>query len=248
MFCPKCNKFYYRKTYFNKHINLNNCIKNIKINKIENNISKSITELLLAEINLLKNRINDLEKLNSQNDKKQDDQSSDNLNDCTISKIDCQSNDSNDNICDNTCDQAYDNLEQSDTKNNPNKEIKNERINIPIDVINQYLSYKDIESDVELLGKYYFEGITKENHPIKRNKKNDCYFWNGSDWIEDNGTNLKSIISNNLRKLYTKINVISDNITNNSYLDNQEHINQINTKKYQMKLYTLFLDKYCGRT
>jgi len=235
MFCPKCNKFYYRKTYFNKHINLNNCIKNIKINKIENNISKSITELLLAEINLLKNRINDLEKSNNQNDKKQDDLSSNH------SKIECQLND-------NTCDQTCDNLEPSDNKNNPNKEIKNERINIPIDVINQYLSYKDIESDVELLGKYYFEGITKENYPIKRNKKNDCYFWNGSDWIEDNGTNLKSIISNNLRKLYTKINVISDNITNNSYLDNKEHINQINTKKYQMKLYTLFLDKYCSRT
>ena len=71
MFCPKCNKFYYRKTYFNKHINLNNCIKNVKINKIENDFEKSITELLLAEINLLKNRIINLEKLYHPNPEQQ---------------------------------------------------------------------------------------------------------------------------------------------------------------------------------
>lgn len=246
MFCPKCNKFYYRKTYFNKHINLNNCIKNVKINKIENDFEKSITELLLAEINLLKNRIINLEKLYHPNPEQQNHpvQQSDQLDNSDHS--DDQVNQNQKDYQDNQ--EHLDNSDHLNNLNNPNKEIKNERINIPVDIINRYLSYKDIESDVELLGKYYFEGISKEYHPIKRTKKNDCYFWNGSDWVEDNGTNLKSIISNNLRKLYTKVNVISDNITNNSYLDNQEHINQINTKKYQMKLYTLFLDKYCGRT
>jgi hypothetical protein len=116
------------------------------------------------------------------------------------------------------------------------------------EIVGRYLSYKEVESDCELLGKYYFDDIPKDDYPLKKDKKNDSYFWNGDEWIEDNGTNLKSILSNNLRKLYTKINVISDQNSNPNYLENQEHINKINTKKYQMKLYNLFMEKYCGKS
>ena len=84
---------------------------------------------------------------------------------------------------------------------NPNRAIKNEKILMEPEIVGRYLSYKEIESDCELLGKYYFDDIPKEDYPLKRDKKNDSYFWNGDEWIEDNGTNLKSILSNNLRKL-----------------------------------------------
>lgn len=227
MFCPKCNKFYYKKSYFDKHMRSNDCIK--KIISVDYRNSRITTELLLAQINSLHDRIANLEgaltKVSSQSIEKTIEQQSETTTnqDKRLSLI------------------VYKNI-------NPNRAIKNEKIQMESEIVERYLSYKEIESDCELLGKYYFDDIAKEDYPLKRDKKNDCYFWNGDEWIEDNGTNLKSILSSNLRKLYTKTNVISDQNSNPNYLENQEHINKINTKKYQMKLYNLFMEKYCGKS
>jgi len=227
MFCPKCNKFYYKKSYFDKHIRSNDCIK--KIISIDYKHSRITTELLLAQINSLHDRIANLEE--------------------ALSKVHPSPQESPiDKQLDTSANQdkrlsliVYKNI-------NPNRAIKNEKIQMDSDIVGRYLSYKEVESDCELLGKYYFDDIPKDDYPLKRDKKNDSYFWNGDEWIEDNGTNLKSILSSNLRKLYTKINVISDQNSNPNYLENQEHINKINTKKYQMKLYNLFMEKYCGKS
>ena len=227
MFCPKCNKFYYKKSYFDKHIRTNDCIK--KIISIDYKHSRITTELLLAQINSLHDRITNLEDSISK-------VSSTPLKEKTI----VSSSESNTNQDKRMALIVYKNI-------NPNRAIKNEKIQMETEIVGRYLSYKEVESDCELLGKYYFDDIPKEDYPLKRDKKNDSYFWNNDEWIEDNGTNLKSILSNNLRKLYTKINVISDQNSNPNYLENQEHINKINTKKYQMKLYNLFMEKYCGK-
>ena len=227
MFCPKCNKFYYKKSYFDKHIRSNDCIK--KIISIDYKHSRITTELLLAQINSLHDRIANLEE--------------------ALSKVHAHPQESQiDKQLDTSANQdkrlsliVYKNI-------NPNRAIKNEKIQMDSDIVGRYLSYKEVESDCELLGKYYFDDIPRDDYPLKRDKKNDSYFWNGDEWIEDNGTNLKSILSSNLRKLYTKINIISDQNSNPNYLENQEHINKINTKKYQMKLYNLFMEKYCGKS
>lgn len=226
MFCPKCNKFYYKKSYFDKHIRTNDCIK--KIISVDYKHSRITTELLLAQINSLHDRITNLEEALSK-----------------VSSVPVE-NSVGETTELTTCQDkrlsliVYKNI-------NPNRAIKNEKIQMDPEIVKRYLSYKEIESDCELLGKYYFDEILKEDYPLKKDKKNDSYFWNGDEWIEDNGTNLKSILSSNLRKLYTKINVITDQISNPNYLENQEHINKINTKKYQMKLYNLFIEKYCGK-
>jgi hypothetical protein len=228
MFCPKCNKFYYKKSYFDKHIRTNDCIK--KIISVDYKHSRITTELLLAQINSLHDRITNLEEalLKTQSIPQEK----------TVihNQLEISTNQDKRMAL-----IVYKNI-------NPNRAIKNEKIQMDSDIVTRYLSYKEIESDCELLGKYYFDEIPKEDYPLKKDKKNDSYFWNGDEWIEDNGTNLKSILSNNLRKLYTKINVISDQNSNPNYLENQEHINKINTKKYQMKLYNLFLEKYCAKT
>jgi hypothetical protein len=227
MFCPKCNKFYYKKSYFDKHIRTNDCIK--KIISIDYKHSRITTELLLAQINSMHDRITNLEEAL-----------------CKVSSLPQEKS-------------VELNLESAANQDrrmalivykniNPSRSIKNEKIQMDPMIVERYLSYKEVESDCELLGKYYFDDISKDDYPLKRDKKNDCYFWNSDEWIEDNGTNLKSILSNNLRKLYTKINVISDQNSNPNYLENQEHINKINTKKYQMKLYNLFIEKYCGKS
>lgn len=126
--------------------------------------------------------------------------------------------------------------------------IKKEKIYIEDDVSMQYLECKSVNSDAELLYKIYFEGIRKDLLPIRKNKKNDCIFWNGSDWIEDiGGSNLKMIFSYNLKKIYTKVNVVNDqSLPSADYLSNQEHINKLgNNNKYQHELYTYFIEKYC---
>jgi hypothetical protein len=226
MFCPKCNKFYYKKSYFDKHIRTNDCIK--KIISVDYKHSRITTELLLAQINSLHDRITNLEEALSK-------VSSVPVENSVVLPTESTSNqDKRLSLI------VYKNI-------NPNRAIKNEKIQMDPEIVERYLSYKEIESDCELLGKYYFDEISKEDYPLKKDKKNDSYFWNGDEWIEDNGTNLKSILSSNLRKLYTKINVITDQISNPNYLENQEHINKINTKKYQMKLYNLFIEKYCGK-
>lgn len=226
MFCPKCNKFYYKKSYFDKHIRTNDCIK--KIISVDYKHSRITTELLLAQINSLHDRITNLEEALSK-------VSSVPTENTVVSPIELNTNqDKPLSLI------VYKNI-------NPNRAIKNEKIQMDPEIVGRYLSYKEVESDCELLGKYYFDDIPKDDYPLKRDKKNDSYFWNGDEWIEDNGTNLKSILSSNLRKLYTKINVISDQNSNPNYLENQEHINKINTKKYQMKLYNLFMEKYCGK-
>lgn len=227
MFCPKCNKFYYKKSYFDKHIRTNDCIK--KIISIDYKHSRITTELLLAQINSLHDRIANLEE--------------------ALSKISSVPTEAPPITPSEPMSNQDKRLALIVYKNiNPNRAIKNEKIQMDPEIVGRYLSYKEIESDCELLGKYYFDDIPKEDYPLKRDKKNDSYFWNGDEWIEDNGTNLKSILSNNLRKLYTKINVLSDQNSNPNYLENQEHINKINTKKYQMKLYNLFMEKFCGKS
>ena len=226
MFCPKCNKFYYKKSYFDKHIRTNDCIK--KIISVDYKHSRITTELLLAQINSLHDRITNLEEALSK-------VSSVPAENSVVSPTELTTNQDK-----RLALIVYKNI-------NPNRAIKNEKIQMDPEIVERYLSYKEIESDCELLGKYYFDEISKEDYPLKKDKKNDSYFWNGDEWIEDNGTNLKSILSSNLRKLYTKINVITDQISNPNYLENQEHINKINTKKYQMKLYNLFIEKYCGK-
>jgi hypothetical protein len=228
MFCPKCNKFYYKKSYFDKHIRTNDCIK--KIISVDYKHSRITTELLLAQINSLHDRITNLEEALSKVSSTP-----------TENSVILPSSELAINQDKRLALIVYKNI-------NPNRAIKNEKIQMDPEIVGRYLSYKEIESDCELLGKYYFDDIQKEDYPLKKDKKNDSYFWNGDEWIEDNGTNLKSIISNNLRKLYTKINVISEQISNPNYLENQEHINKINTKKYQMKLYNLFMEKYCGKS
>jgi len=126
--------------------------------------------------------------------------------------------------------------------------VKKEKINISDEISMQYLESKSINSDTELLFKIYFEGLRKDLLPIRKNKKNDCIFWNGTDWIEDiGGSNLKMIFSYNLKKIYTRVNVVNDQLLPSAdYLSNQEHINKLsNNPKYQNELYTFFIEKYC---
>lgn len=262
MICPKCNKCYFKQAYFNKHIEKNNCVKiiprkekdpiiseettddDIEIaikrvtdsmitNKKSNNILekgmeeiinkaiktnnddqifKSQIDILNIEINLLKERISLLEKMEYKNDKNIKNVSETSLVLYEVNKI---------------------------------KPVKKEKIIINDSIVKEHLSSRNILVDAELLNKYYFENVLKENICIKKNKNNEYVFWNGEEWLNDNGNNLKHILCFNLKKLYTKINTVEQFTNNSDYLSNQEHINTLSQKKYQQHLYNIFLEKYC---
>ena len=249
MICPKCNKFYFKKAYYDRHIISNKCVKKMNIqnnnteiedlplileddtkieekivtkkNPEDNNLYDEQINLLRIEINLLKERVKLLEKMECKKD--------DNTNQTALVSYNINNNNNNNN------------------NNNVSviKSVKKEKINMDLEIIKYYFNYRDVESDVELLYKCYFENTKKEQYPIKTNKKNETIFWNGEEWIVDNGTNLKLILSHNLRKMYTKVNIVPENnVPSPDYLNNQEHINNLNNKKYQNTLYNLFLEKY----
>lgn len=259
MICLKCNKLYSKKAYYEKHIQKNNCIieaNNIslkentivnqqkKISKkeqleildqdIDEIISrvlkqpdsfeevselKKVVESLKNEIYFLKDKVKDLENIWKNSNEFENEQQKD-----TKGII---------------IDGEETNINTDDIKT-----VKKERMLIDDDIVKNYLNSKSIESDCELLYKYYLENIKKNFYPIKRskNKKYDCCYWNGDDWVEDPaGNNLKSIFTSNLKKVYNRINIHSEP----EYLNNQEHINDIvNNKRYQNSLYCMFMDKY----
>jgi len=234
MICIKCNKFYIKKKYLENHIKKGDCIKQaekISIKKTRNEpeiiidkedefVAKVVKkdddddlrkkyEIVLLEIELLKERIETLEK-----------------NSCGIpEKIIKNEN--------------QENIDKYIEENI--KIVKKERMNIDDETIRKHLNAKSLESDCELLFKYYLENTTKNLYPIKKNKKSECYFWNGTDWVEDiGGNNLKSIFTNNLRKVYSKVN----NSKDVDFLSNQEYINNLSSKKTQYHLYSYFKETY----
>lgn len=260
MICPKCNKCYFKKAYYQKHLERNNCLKSVKkIDKspiiseepteddIENAI-KRVTDSIIS--NRKTNNI--LEKgMEEIITKVIKDNSEENNIKSQLDSILVELNLLKERVS--LLERVEPKIETNQVKetavvlfeNKKIKSIKKEKINIEKEIAQNYLSYRDVESDAQLLHKYYIDDVNKQDIPIKKNKSNNYIFWNGEEWIQDNGNNLKSILIYNLKKLYTKNNIVDDSNNSSEYLINQEHINSLNTKKYQQKLHSIFLEKYC---
>lgn len=259
MICPRCNKFYFKKTYFDKHIKSNVCLKKMSSpsdnleEDIENAIKKVTDQITNREKientpNILERDIENVihkvvkENINDPDYKQQIDLLTIELNLLKERVSMLEKMETNEAVKQNMEIVCYDN-----TKTTTNiRAVKKEKIDMDLEIAKTYFNFRDLESDVSLLTKYYFENIEKQNYPIRTNKKNELIFWNGEEWIVDNGSNLKIILAYNLRKIYTKINIVPENnAPSPDYLNNQEHINNLNNKKYQISLYNLFLEKSC---
>lgn len=260
MICPKCLKFYFKHAYFDKHIRSNNCIKmppsstkdNQVVLKVEKNDKEEKINLDLLKIetdNIITKNVNDIFLKYSNSNFE---------NNITIQEI-------KKNIL--LLNQEILNLKQRISileKNEPPQEIitpvtntteipsnikiiKKEKINMPDIIIKEHLNNKSLDSDCDLLYKIYIKNIPEDLIPIKKDKKkNEIIFWNGIDWQPDSNI-LKNIFSYNLKKLYTKVNIVIDNNPDNNYLNNQEHINNLTkNKKYQQDLFEYFIEKYCA--
>jgi len=270
--CPKCSKFYFKKAYFDKHIRENCCLKNINfvessdkvVEKPVNNFMEIEDEIEKIALRELKSRqkqpidiINDgmeniVNKVIMENHNINVEEISYLKKQMDLFKIEINLLKERVKILEkNEINSSIQNEEKPMEINNVSNEeilkiIRKEKVNISDEVGKQYLNYRSYTSDAELLYKIYLEGTRKDLIPIKKNKKNDCIFWNGNDWVEDNGGgNLKTIFSYNLKKIYTKVNVVEDKSAQSAdYLLNQEYINNLSSKKYQQQLYSFFLEKY----
>lgn len=254
MICPRCSKYYFKESYFRKHIQENRCFKKQtpyveqqEISKAEVEIEEAIKKVTDELRNPEKVLEKGMEEIISKVVKKEDDlkkQMETMYMELNILKerVKMLENNQKNNTTD-----FQEKIEKTENLSlvvyNKNKSVKKERLPIDDDTAKKFLKYRDIDSDAELLGKYYFDD---EQECIKRNKKNEITFWNGDEWAIDNGTNLRNILVHNLRKLYTKINVVTENSSSSGdTLANQEHINNLNSKKYQSSLYNTFVNKFC---
>lgn len=232
MICNKCNKFYLKRKYYEDHVKRSSCIR-----FLEKSIPSTIIEppKKIEKIEKLEKKSNHFNLYNTYNNV---DEEIDDLKmkfDQMIGEI----NALKDKIKE--LEKYNKNDENKEEKQDTTKIVKKERMNIDDEIVKEHLNPKTLESDCELLYKYYFENIKKNLYPIKKEKKSDCYYWNGTDWVEDiNGNNLKVIFTSNLKKVYTRVN----NSKDPDYLINQEYINELSSKKHQNHLYNYFLDTY----
>ncbi len=239
MICFRCQKFYEKKSYYQKHIEKANCIKLI-----------GETENLTKKNDIIKKETNVDTKLEVIIDKIFKENNNDEINELKnivenlkneIIKLQKKVKILEENYSENNYMQEQ---EKNIIEEPSMKIVKKERMNIDDEIINIHLCDKTLESDCSLLYKYYLEGENKDMYPIKKDKKNNCFYWNGIDWIEDdNGINLKNIFSSNLKKTYSKVNVMQGS-NDNVYLDNQEYITKLGNKKYQNYLYNYFMETY----
>jgi len=226
MICPKCSKFYQKKSYLENHIAKDNCLKKNSI--FEEEISKPIisprikieTELDKGFEEIISKVIKQKKEDNNQYYKQQIDEILNSLEEIKERLSILESKNSNDDEMINI------------------KSVKKERIIMEDEIIKIHLKDRSIMSDSNLLVKYYLDGTKKINYPIRKNKGNISFF-NGVDWIIDsNGNMLKDIFYNNLKRTYTKV----INQKDDDYNENLDYIEELSSKKYLSTLLNNFLE------
>jgi len=95
------------------------------------------------------------------------------------------------------------------------------------DFSKKMLEKASIDGDFKMFKQYY---ITESKQlPFKKINQTKIKYWDGTKWVYDVGfTNLKKIIVSNIRKAYTKVNVLRFYENDLGQLEkNQEHIGQL---------------------
>lgn len=138
-----------------------------------------------------------------------------------------------------------DNMKITRRITNEMKPIKKERMDIDDSIAIDFLDQFSEDSDAELLYVYYLKNRSIQNYSIKCVKKNDYDFYNGESWITDRGgISIRDILSDNIKKLYTRLNNFNIDIDNQKYISRQEYINKMSSVKYKNRLMDLFTKKY----
>jgi hypothetical protein len=179
-------------------------------------------ELINLKLDLILEKINNLEKLYNNSNNSNNNINNNNNNDIIESIKTIKSNNS---------------LNLIDNLKKTYKELKVEQFEIDDEFIKSCLLMNSMNGDIRLFKKMYIDNVSKEYYPIRHIKKKFQYWIN--DHMEDDNTNgkyIKDTIIQNIEICYLKINTY-ENFGNNSeqFMKNQEHIDNITEQKYKDK-------------
>ncbi len=117
--------------------------------------------------------------------------------------------------------------DEKELDNNETNFVKYGQFKIDEDFSKKMLEKASIDGDFKMFKKYYITD-TKQL-PFKKINQTKIKYWDGTKWIYDVGfTNLKKIIVSNIRKAYTKVNVLRFYENDLEQLEkNQQHISEL---------------------
>jgi hypothetical protein len=117
------------------------------------------------------------------------------------------------------------------------KEIQIERLDNIIDerIIKKYLEYVSVFGDVVLFKIFYLYKIKKENFPVQYINNKSVKYWKNGQWnIDEDCEYVRDTISDNIQRLYFKINKLENyNGNTDKFIRNQKHIHKLSDIKYK---------------
>ena len=119
--------------------------------------------------------------------------------------------------------------------NDKTRKVKLNSFDLPKDFSKKMLEKATLEADFKMFQAYYITDVAQFS--IKKISQSKMKYWDGEKWVYDvNFTNLKKIIIGNIRKAYTKVNIVHYYEKNLEQIEkNQEHINMLNDDNMDSK-------------
>ncbi len=125
----------------------------------------------------------------------------------------------------------------SDKKELIIKNVKVEKMRIPIDEVKTNLCINTLAGDANIFKIYYINDIPIELVPFKKFVKKYQY-WNNGKWHDDvDGSTITNIISKNIVGCYTSINNITNISDSSVFANNQNHIFKVGEENYKKRLF-----------
>lgn len=129
------------------------------------------------------------------------------------------------------------------------REFTAEVLSLPEKVLKTSLKSHSLDSDVDLLFRYYLKPVPRNVRCIRL--KNDEkgkgtkyeYYLNGQWNPDPQGKIIRDQLCQNLYKTYISINR-KDNFENLVFIENQEHIYKIDNARYQNSIFRKFCEMY----
>ena len=124
-------------------------------------------------------------------------------------------------------------------------ELKKEYLNIPIEIVEKAIVYKDYRT-VLILFRYYYKNKTNErNHyPIKIKSKRIFEYYNNKEWICDSNAHyIKNTLFMNIQTVLYKYNNMDNVKEVDEIYNNQIFINKLSDDKYKRDLFKHIIDE-----
>lgn len=137
------------------------------------------------------------------------------------------------------------NIEEIINNNEEIIELKKESLEIPNDIVEKAIVYKDYRTVLYLFRYYYKKKINENNkYPIRIKSKRIYEYFNNKQWISDNNAHyIKHTLFMNIQTVLYKYNNM-DNIKEiDDIYNNQIFINKLSEDKYKRDIFRHIIDE-----